>query len=217
MTLSAAPFPPADHAAPWRLRPWMALPPLAGAALPLALSRFCALEPLEARPLQHLDRIASRLEPAVPLAPPLPGLDRDWNRLAPGFCAAVRALIDRMSELGHEFVLLEGFRSPERQAALAASGRNVTRAGADRSLHQYGLAADLALCVEGELRLSAASPGTRSAYLSLGREAEAMGLTWGGRWSFRDLCHVEASLVPADRPWRRAQPPSPTRFPWERP
>jgi peptidoglycan L-alanyl-D-glutamate endopeptidase CwlK len=132
----------------------MALPPLfaaAMAALALAFSGHCRPAPLTLSPLAHQDRIKARLDPGAlaPAAPsPAPGpalTDRDWTRLAPGFNQALQKLFARMAGRGYGLTLLEGYRSPERQTLLYHSGRNLTRAQAGRSLHQYGLAADLAL------------------------------------------------------------------------
>lgn len=94
-------------------------------------------------------------------------------------------------EHGYEMALLEGYRSPERQARLAALGSNVTQAGAYHSYHQYGLAADCAFYREGKLVISEKDPWAMRGYELYGQIAESAGLTWGGRWKMMDLGHVE--------------------------
>ena len=98
-----------------------------------------------------------------------------------------------MERRGYPVVLIEGYRSPERQDALAAGEQRVTHARGFQSRHQYGLAADLAPLRDGRIVLSERDPWARQAYQALGEEAEAAGLVWGGRWSLRDYGHLESS------------------------
>jgi peptidoglycan L-alanyl-D-glutamate endopeptidase CwlK len=212
----------------------MAVPPLlalAMAGLAMAGAARSRPDPVAPAPLPHQDRIAARFEPAPELPADLPArpawtgphhpdpaaADRDWTRLNPAFSHTLRRLLARMADQGTTWVLLEGYRSPGRQARLARLGPHVTRAQACASLHQYGLAADLGLLRDGQALASAGDPWAREAYAALGREAEALGLVWGGRWALRDLGHVEAPLAARDRPWRRPAPPSPTPFAWTTP
>lgn len=136
-----------------------------------------------ARDLEGVDGIQARLcpEEAAPAEP--------WEGLAPGFRALLRDLVARMERRGYELVLLEGLRGPGRQTALLA--RDATKAGPWESLHQYGHAGDFAFRRGSSLASSEADPWVRDAYLALGEEAEALGLTWGGRFSRPDPCHVE--------------------------
>lgn len=110
--------------------------------------------------------------------------DRDWRRLEPVFRDRLERVVDRLGLRGYRFQLIEGYRSPERQEHLLAMPVRVTYAGAWQSRHQFGLAADLApISADGEEAVGA--------YQALGEEAEAAGLTWGGRWTLRDYGHVE--------------------------
>lgn len=118
--------------------------------------------------------------------------DRDWSKLDPAFLSTVLVLLDRLERRGHVMTLVEGYRSPARQDQLAASGAGVTRVTGFASRHQYGLAVDLAPLIDGRPVFSERLPAAASAFAALGQEAEALGLVWGGRWSFRDLVHVEA-------------------------
>ena len=71
---------------------------------------------------------------------------RDWALLDAEFAQRLLMVFRIMREQhGYEMVLIEGYRSPQRQEQLAAMGGHVTQAGAFRSYHQFGLAADSAL------------------------------------------------------------------------
>lgn len=136
--------------------------------------------------------------PALPPAlfvsserPALETADRDWNKLDSRFAQHVLQLLSRLQSRGYTFALLEGYRSPERQEKLADLGNHVTNARAFQSKHQYGVAADLAPVRDGKLVISERDTWAMQAYLALGEEAEKAGLTWGGRWWFKDYGHVE--------------------------
>jgi len=90
--------------------------------------------------------------------------------------------------------ILEGYRSPERQNALAAMGPNVTNAAAFQSWHQYGLAADCAFLRDGKLVISEKDPWAMRGYQLYGEVAESLGLTWGGRWKMMDFGHTELRM-----------------------
>ena len=92
---------------------------------------------------------------------------------------------------GYEMVLLEGYRSPERQNLLAGN-RHVTRAKGFQSYHQFGLAADIAFKRNGKVVISERDPEVMKGYQLYGEVAESVGLTWGGRWkSIQDYGHTE--------------------------
>ncbi|MBZ8142802.1 D-alanyl-D-alanine carboxypeptidase, partial [Rubrivivax gelatinosus] len=75
---------------------------------------------------------------------------RQWELLDADFRQRLLTVFKLMREQhGYEMVLLEGYRSPERQVQLAKLGLAVTHAGAGQSYHQYGLAADCAFLREG--------------------------------------------------------------------
>ena len=186
---------------------WLLLPiPMAGltVAAILGCSEWFWLEELQGRALALEGRVGARLRLAERIPPPplpptlflgsgssrLGTANRDWDRLDPGFTQTVLGLFSRMAERGYPLALLEGYRSPERQDLLAREGRR-TQASAFRSRHQFGLAADLAPVRNGVPVISEREPWAQGAYRALGEEAEALGLVWGGRWSFQDLGHVE--------------------------
>ncbi|MBS0429647.1 MAG: M15 family metallopeptidase, partial [Proteobacteria bacterium] len=84
---------------------------------------------------------------------------RDWGSLDVDFRNRLLMVYKLMKERhGYDLALLEGYRSPERQARLAALGGHVTQAKANQSYHQYGLAADNAFYREGKLVISEKDP-----------------------------------------------------------
>lgn len=117
---------------------------------------------------------------------------RDWALLDREFVHRLLIVFKLMKERhGYQLVLIEGYRSPERQQELMAQGPHVTRAGANMSYHQYGLAADVAFFVNGKVVISERDPQIMRGYELYGEIAEQVGLTWGGRWKMQDYGHVE--------------------------
>lgn len=130
----------------------------------------------------------------VSLAKPLARYaSRDWMLLDEDFRQRVLTLYRLMLEQhGYEMVLLEGYRSPERQAQLASLGSDVTQAGPGRSYHQHGLAVDSAFLRGGKVVISEQDPWAMRGYELYGQVAASLGLTWGGRWKgLADFGHIE--------------------------
>uniref|UniRef100_UPI0012F93B25 M15 family metallopeptidase n=1 Tax=Azohydromonas aeria TaxID=2590212 RepID=UPI0012F93B25 len=129
---------------------------------------------------------------------------RQWELLDAEFRQRLLLVFRLVRERhGYEMVLVEGYRSPQRQAALAALGPSVTRAGPFESWHQRGLAADCAFLRDGRVVISERDPWAMRGYEAYGAVARELGLTWGGDWrSLRDYGHVE---------WRRGPGPGPGR------
>jgi len=173
----------------------------------LAFSGSVSLDPLSAPDLERQQHIQGALRPETLVRPPplppsvfigtdRPGLEtanRDWSRLDPNFMAVALKVFARLEARGYPFTLLEGYRSPERQDALADTGTHVTNARAFQSKHQYGLALDAAPLRNGRLVISERDPWAMEAYLALGEEAENAGLLWGGRWRLKDYGHIEVA------------------------
>lgn len=117
---------------------------------------------------------------------------RNWQLLDPDFTQRLLIIFRLMEERhGYRMVLVEGYRSPERQAQLFDQGSHVTKARANMSYHQYGLAADCAFFKDGKIVISERDPWAMRGYELYGQVAEELGLTWGGRWQLRDFGHVE--------------------------
>jgi peptidoglycan L-alanyl-D-glutamate endopeptidase CwlK len=124
--------------------------------------------------------------------PMLSGADRRWDQMDADFVQRLLRVFKIMKEQhGYDMALLEGWRSPQRQAMLAAKGSNVTMAGAWQSYHQYGLAADCAFYRDGKLVISEKDDWAMRGYQLYGQVAAQVGLTWGGHWQMMDLGHVE--------------------------
>lgn len=138
-------------------------------------------------PELFMTREIERLRPTIGTA------SRRWELLDAEFRNRLLAVYRLMrDEHGYEMVLLEGYRSPERQTELATLGTNVTHAAAGESYHQYGLAADSAFVIEGRIVISEQDPRAARGYALYGAAAQAAGLVWGGSWrSLKDLGHVE--------------------------
>ena len=114
-----------------------------------------------------------------------------WNQLNTEFAQRLSQLLSGLYADGYEFVLTEGYRSPERQAFLYAQGPHRTQAKPMESLHQLGLAADVAFKLNGAIAFDLKHPAVSDAYQQLGHRAESLGLIWGGRWAMADFGHVQ--------------------------
>lgn len=137
--------------------------------------------------------------------PLLGGASRNWDLLDHDFSRRLLMVFKIMKEThGIDMVLLEGYRSPERQNLLAAAGPTVSNARAFQSYHQYGLAGDCAFFRDGKVVISERDPWAMRAYQLYGEAAESVGLTWGGRWTMMDFGHAELRVPGALR--RRALP-----------
>ncbi|WP_047194392.1 M15 family metallopeptidase [Caldimonas brevitalea] len=124
--------------------------------------------------------------------PLLSSADRKWELLDHDFRQRLLMAFKIMKEQhGYDMALLEGYRSPERQAMLQNMGTHVTHAGPYQSYHQFGLAADCAFYRNGKLVISERDPWAMRGYELYGEVAASLGLTWGGAWKMRDLGHVE--------------------------
>lgn len=123
--------------------------------------------------------------------PALRDASRDWNLLDADFRTRLLLVYKIMHEqYGYDLVLLEGYRSPDRQNRLAQLG-GVTNAAAYQSYHQYGLATDNAFLRDGKVVISEKDPWAMRGYQLYGQTAEQVGLVWGGRWKLMDFGHVE--------------------------
>ena len=127
--------------------------------------------------------------------PLLASASRDWAMLNADYTQRLLTVFRIMKERhGYEMAILEGYRSPARQDALAALGPGVTNARSWQSWHQYGLAADCAFVRDGRLVISEKDPWAMRGYQLYGQVAESVGLTWGGRWKMMDFGHTELRL-----------------------
>ena len=127
--------------------------------------------------------------------PLLASASRDWALMHQTYAQRLLLVFRIMKErYGYDMALLEGYRSPARQDALAALGPAVSNARAYQSWHQYGLAADCAFVRDGRVVISEKDPWAMRGYRLYGEVAESVGLTWGGRWKMMDFGHTELRL-----------------------
>ena len=119
-------------------------------------------------------------------------IDRKWDKMHPSYKQRLLMVFKLMKERhGYELVLLEGYRSPERQTRLSGN-KATTLARAYQSYHQFGLAADVAFKRDGKVVISERDPWAMKGYQLYGVTAEEVGLTWGGRWTrIHDYGHTE--------------------------
>ena len=78
----------------------------------------------------------------------------DLTFLHPAIRDHVKQVIRELNDEGHPFQVFEAYRTPQRQAFLYAQGRTqpgdiVTKAQPWTSYHQYGLAVDIVLKIDG--------------------------------------------------------------------
>ncbi len=124
--------------------------------------------------------------------PMIKSASRDWVLLESNFRQLLLRAYKIMEEKhGYTMVLIEGYRTPERQNILASLGPHVTRARAFQSYHQHGRAADSGFMRGGKVVISEKDPWAMKGYQQFGEVAESVGLTWGGRWKLMDFGHVE--------------------------
>ncbi len=124
--------------------------------------------------------------------PMIKSASRDWDLLESSFRQLLLRAYKIMEEKhGYTMVLIEGYRTPERQNILASLGPHVTRARAFQSYHQHGRAADSGFMRGGKVVISEKDPWAMKGYQQFGEVAESVGLTWGGRWKLMDFGHVE--------------------------
>lgn len=119
-------------------------------------------------------------------------VDRKWDKMNSRYKQRLLMVFKIMKERhNYDLVLLEGYRSPNRQNMLSGN-KNTTLAKAYQSYHQFGLAADVAFKRNGKVVISERDPWAMRGYQLYGEVAESVGLVWGGRWkSIQDYGHTE--------------------------
>lgn len=120
---------------------------------------------------------------------------RTLATVEPALAAKVRQVLAAMGALRYPMVATDGRRTAAQQAALYAQGRTtpgkiVTHLDGvtKRSKHQDGRAVD---CCFVTPKGDGWQPMWTGPWEAFGACAEALGLTWGGRWRMRDRPHVE--------------------------
>jgi peptidoglycan L-alanyl-D-glutamate endopeptidase CwlK len=114
-------------------------------------------------------------------------------RLEPVIQSKARALLDAARAQGIELTVTQGLRTMDEQAALYAQGRTapgqvVTNAKPGSSWHNFGLAFDVAVVVNGKPTW----PSDQTLWDKIGELGKAQGLVWGGDFqSFKDMPHFQ--------------------------
>ena len=116
-------------------------------------------------------------------------LHPDLHHRAANFVAAAKSLA---AQRGLDVKCICGLRTWAEQAALYAKGRTtsgpiVTKAQPGASMHNYGLALDLAVFSKDGKTYH----GNHALYRELGPLGESLGFEWGGRWKFVDEPHYQ--------------------------
>lgn len=124
--------------------------------------------------------------------------ERVVGTLLPPVQTYARALVARAAQAGITVEIIQGMRTYAEQNALYAQGRTapgkvVTNARGGYSNHNFGLAFDTGIFVNGKYADDSLPSATVSRlYGALGALGEALGLTWGGSWtSLQDEPHFE--------------------------
>lgn len=114
------------------------------------------------------------------------------SRVHPVLAAKVRKLLELAAAEGHQLSIVQGLRTFAEQDALYRQRPRVTKAKGGQSMHNYGLAVDLAFVVNGKVSWD------DKLYPDIGRWGAAAGLEWGGTWrTFKDLPHVQLKGLPS--------------------
>jgi peptidoglycan LD-endopeptidase CwlK len=121
----------------------------------------------------------------------------------PGLAAKVRAASAQLEAAGTYLLVVSGLRTTAQQNALYAQGRSltghvVTNARAGQSMHNYGLAVDVAPYLSGSggaLNWTVSTPQFQAMVAAM----KAQGLEWGGDWkgNLADYDHFQMEGLPA--------------------
>ncbi len=109
------------------------------------------------------------------------------GQLHPALEKRIERLLKNAHQRGMPVMIHKGFRSAAEQARLFESGRNVTRAKAGYSFHNYGLAVDIVFYDKN----GQPSWDEGHDWEGLGRLGKELGLEWGGDWKRRDRPHFQ--------------------------
>lgn len=120
-------------------------------------------------------------------------MDSTYRRLEgvhPTLKAKALKMIELAAEEGVTIRVSQGLRTFDEQNALFGKRPKVTNAKGGQSSHNYGVATDFVVYVNGKVTWDV------EYYKSIGRWASQVGLTWGGNWRFKDMPHVQLSNTP---------------------
>lgn len=105
--------------------------------------------------------------------------------LQQSFRDSVEVFLRDCEARGIHLMIVETYRTPDRQDKMKKRGRS--RLGADQSKHQHGLAIDVVPTKHGKYIWY-----DKKLWMHIGKLGEKRGLKWGGRWkNFTDYPHFE--------------------------
>lgn len=117
----------------------------------------------------------------------------DINLLHPKLKELCSKLFIECKKQGINLKVISTYRNAEYQNGL---GKDVTKAGAFNSYHQWGLAFDIAaLSDDGKSVINNWIPKNCDNWFKIGEIAESLGLEWGGHWtSIKDYGHFQLKI-----------------------
>lgn len=119
-------------------------------------------------------------------------MSKDLSKLHPYVKILAEKFLVKCSKEGLNLIITQTLRTIDEQNALYAKGRTkpgskVTNAKGGYSMHNYGLAFDIAIIVNGKITWD-----NEALYAKAGKIGESIGLEWGGSWkSFKDTPHFQ--------------------------
>ncbi|MEG2338743.1 MAG: M15 family metallopeptidase [Clostridium sp.] len=119
-------------------------------------------------------------------------MSRDLSALHPHVKALAEKFLAKCKAAGLDVIVTQTLRTVAEQNELYAQGRTkpgkiVTKAKGGYSMHNYGLAFDIAIKVKGKIDWD-----NEALYAKAGAIGQAVGLEWGGSWkSFKDTPHFQ--------------------------
>ncbi|MEF9953069.1 MAG: peptidoglycan-binding protein [Clostridium sp.] len=121
-------------------------------------------------------------------------MSRDLSLLHPHVKDLAEKFLAKCKAAGLDVIITQTLRTIAEQNDLYAQGRSkpgnkVTNAKGGYSMHNYGLAFDIAIKVKGKIVWD-----NEALYKKAGQIGESLGLEWGGSWSsFKDTPHFQWS------------------------
>ncbi len=112
------------------------------------------------------------------------------DSLHPALRNKVIQLMIESKKRGIQLVIVETYRTPERQDTYYKKSRRLTRLRGGDSKHQYGVAVDILPVINGVSQYNKPKVWKR-----VGLIGEKLGLRWGGRWRrLYDPAHFELKV-----------------------
>ncbi len=135
--------------------------------------------------------IGSQKPNDVPITPPELINNPRLRGTHPNLQTKAVKLLEMAKADGITLLITQGLRTFAEQDALFRKRPKVTNARGGQSMHNYGVAFDVAVMVNGKISWD------EKLYRGLGKYAEQVGLEWGGNWKrFTDRPHFQLKELP---------------------